>query len=139
MREIDVAMAVIRQDDKFYLQLRSSKEELGAAGLVGCFGGQVDTDEPAVKAVSREINEETTLESSPTDFQWIGKVRVVSDRDLIKARINADVFGISIPPGTSGKARQGELISWARDEIKENQDKLTPATRACFKYLIRII
>jgi len=139
MREIEVSMALIWQVDRCHLQRRLPRKELGAAGLVGCFGGQKRAKETPRETLARELKEETTLRYNPDSFHKVGEVSVVSDRDLQPVLVNANVFSVLLPEGTEIEAKEGQLVTWTLEQVVENQSELTPATEACFKEILGVI
>src|SRR3990172_2388267 len=130
MRPMEVSMAFLCQIDKYHFQLRTGPETLGALGKIGCFGGQIRKNETAKEAVSREIAEETNVAAMPENFHFLGTVDVISDRDDQEVAISAWVFKLLLPIGSDVQAEQGELITFGVENIRDNLDQLTPATRA---------
>lgn len=57
MREVHIAMCLIRQEDHYLLQHRLGDAMIGAAGLIGCFGGKIEDNETPEQAVCRELYE----------------------------------------------------------------------------------
>ena len=132
MREMDISMAMICQIDSFHLQRRNGPKRIGAAGLVGCFGGKVEQGETPKEVIIREIPEETSISIVSGDTRQIDSFSVESDFQHQPIKINATVFEIILPYGTEVVAKEGELVSWTPKEIKEHESQLTPATREFF-------
>lgn len=132
MREFHVAMAFLRQVDKYHFQKRVGPYISGALGKIGCFGGQIEDDETFNEAVSREVKEETGLLFLPNQFHYWGQVNVISDRDNARIKTKAEVFDILLPPDTQIEALHGELVTVSVDDLKKDKqlNKFTPATRA---------
>jgi 8-oxo-dGTP pyrophosphatase MutT (NUDIX family) len=133
IQEINVAMAVICRIDEYLLELRSAGNNNGAIGLIGCFGGIIETGEQANVAVAREIKEELGVAFKPEDYKAIGAVDVESDRDGEEVRIHSEVFEILLPYDFEVKSLKGNLVRMKLGEIDKKRDKLTPATRAAFE------
>ena len=136
MREINVAMAFLCQIDRYHFQLRTGPETIGAVGLIGCFGGRINSGETADEAVSREVAEETNISAMPDSFHFLGSVNVVSDRDQEDVAIRAKVFKILLPLQAHVVARQGALVTLHANELIPQIDKFTPATRAAIEELL---
>lgn len=57
-----VAAIIINEDKKVLLQLRDDKENIFFANHWGCFGGAIEPEEGAEKALIRELHEEIGIE-----------------------------------------------------------------------------
>ena len=133
MRHIEVSIGFIEQSGAYLLQRRSSDQSLGAAGLIGAFGGTVEVGETSLEAVCREVSEETSLKPSAEDFKHLGPVTVISDRDHVQVQVNAEAYLWTIPDETEVVAYDGELVCITRVEADTNPDLLTPATKEVFR------
>jgi 8-oxo-dGTP pyrophosphatase MutT (NUDIX family) len=133
MRELSISMAMINQVDLYHLQRRNGSKAIGAAGLVGCFGGKVEDNESAKEAIARELPEETNLTISLADLRQLESFDVESDHQLEPVRVHVKVFEVLLPYGQKVVAKEGELVSWDTEEIKANEAELTPATKEFFK------
>lgn len=133
MREIEVSIGFIQQNDTYLLQRRVGDRSKGASGLIGAFGGQVEQQESPLEAVCRELREETSLSPSTEDFKYLGDVEVISDRDHNPVKIMAHAFSLVVDPKTSVKALEGEIVRYSREEAGQESEGLTPATRAAFE------
>lgn len=138
MREINIAMAVIEQEGVYHLQLRNGDKRIGAAGLIGCFGGKIETGETAIDAVCRELAEETNLYFSKEQVNELGFVHVRSDHNLEEVQVNACAFLVKLNAGTQVIAKEGHLISLRKNELRKNIKKMTPGTQACFEKFIEL-
>ena len=75
---IKSAKGIITFKDRYFLQLRDNKKNIFFPNYWGLFGGRVDSNELQIKAVKREIKEETNLNIKVTreilkiDFNMIG-------------------------------------------------------------------
>lgn len=136
MKRLDVSICLIEQNGAYILQRRKAEPTKGASGLIGAFGGKIEFGESPVEAICRELSEETSLRPSTENFDFIGHVDVISDRDLKRVQIIANVFKITIPDAVTIVAIEGELVRMVHNEALENRSELTPATRAVFEQLI---
>ncbi|HSX31569.1 MAG TPA: NUDIX domain-containing protein [Candidatus Saccharimonadales bacterium] len=134
---VQIAIAILRQGNLYLLQQRSGEAEIGAAGLAGWFGGKIDGAEGALRAIVREIGEETNLLLAPESFRYMGTVEVDSDMKLQPVRIVAQVFAADVPSGKTVLAKEGALVAMTREEMHANLHTLTPATRAAIERLMR--
>ena len=130
-------MGLIKQGDSYALQLRNGKNQAGGLGLIGCFGGQIEEGETPEEALVREVAEESNLSQSIKDLEYIGEVRVESERQDQPITVRSQIYLIKISPKTRIHAREGELVTMTEKEVRANLDKITPATRACFEQLIK--
>jgi 8-oxo-dGTP pyrophosphatase MutT (NUDIX family) len=133
MREVNIAMALITQLGTYHLQRRTGPKEIGAAGLVGCFGGKIDDGESAKEAIARELPEETNITVEPENLKWLENFSVRSDHQNELVKVNVNVYGVLLPHGFKVSAKEGELVSWKQGEIIANENTLTPATKEFFK------
>jgi 8-oxo-dGTP pyrophosphatase MutT (NUDIX family) len=137
VRHLAIGIGLILQGDTYLLQLRGDNPAIGAAGLIGAFGGKIEPQETPAEAVCRELCEETSLIAlAAKDLEGIGIVEVVSDHRLETVNVHATVFLLSIKEGLEIVAKEGALVKMTKDEIRTSRDQLTPATRACFDKLI---
>ncbi|MFO0920663.1 MAG: NUDIX domain-containing protein [Candidatus Saccharimonadales bacterium] len=133
MRELNIAMCVLEQEDLLLFQLRCSEPRLGAAGLFGCFGGKVEPGETPAQAAVRELGEETNLALEPADLRMIGDVSVESDRDNEPVKVFSTVFHKTLQRIDIVEAKEGSLYKIHKDRVGEYYDRMTPATRALFE------
>jgi len=138
-----ISIGIIRQNNQFVLQRRPQEARIGAAGLIGCFGGQIkldtDTNEPletAQEAVAREVAEETTLTTLPAEWVELGFVEVDSDRDLKPIRIHATVFENRLAEDEEIYAIEGTLVRMSKRELLASPDQISPATIEAFRKYI---
>src|SRR3990167_10012229 len=110
MREIEIAMAMICQVDNYHLQFRDGHRKIGAAGLVGWFGGKINLGEDPRETIARELSEETSLAFHPERFRHIDSISVVSDHNLEPVQIRAQVFEILLPLKPQVDAKEGQLV-----------------------------
>lgn len=137
MEQVEVSIVFIRQGDTYLLQRRPNIDNIGAAGLIGAFGGRVERGESAVEAVSRELSEETSLELSTDNFNYLGIVEVVAYRQHLPMKVTANVFETTLQPDMVVTAKEGDLVRLTRREAKNRSSQLTPATRTAFERLIK--
>lgn len=129
---MDVSICLISQGDTYILQRRADNAAKGAAGLIGAFGGKIETGESPVEAVCRELSEETSLRPTTDDFDYLGKVEVISDRDHRPVLIMASVFRLLLPPHVGVVASEGNVVNIAKSETITLASEMTPATKAAF-------
>ena len=133
MLKMEVAMAMLCQIDKYHLQLRDGDKKIGAVGMIGFFGGKVESGEEPRTTISRELAEETNLKLSAESFRYLDSVLVLSDYKLKPVQVKAKVFEVLLPFGIVVEAKEGQLVTWTQEEILENLNQLTPATNAFFE------
>ncbi|MGH7157281.1 MAG: NUDIX domain-containing protein [Candidatus Saccharimonadales bacterium] len=136
MENYRIVMTLIEQGDNYVLQRRDSNPNIGAAGLVGCFGGKIETGEAPKAAAAREVSEETSLKPNPVDLEFVGEVDVVSDRNGQPIQVNSQVFRLTVDPDTKIEATDGQRIIYAKDGAESHLSEMTPATRATFQDFI---
>ncbi len=136
MHELKISLGLIKQNEAYLLQRRRADPKLGAAGLIGAFGGKIEPGESSRAVAAREVGEETSLQLSLHDFKYLGKVEVLSDRNLEEVKIIAQVYQTIIANTFEVIAREGELVSMTLTEVHQNISELTSATKALFKELI---
>lgn len=129
-------MTVIEQEDTYILQLRDNIVAKGGAGLIGCFGGQIEANETPRAAAVRELGEETTLQLKSNTLQALGTVMVVSDRDNQPVRVHADIFHVEVDSSVSIQAKEGRLVYLEKGEVAQRLRDMTTGTRAAFTQLI---
>ncbi|MGC1176745.1 MAG: NUDIX domain-containing protein [Candidatus Saccharimonadales bacterium] len=143
MRELEIAIGLIEQDDEYVLQRRDNRSRIGAAGLIGCFGGQIKTKpddtlaETPAEAVARELAEETNLVTAPEQWERLGHVSVTSDRDHETVKIEAEIFRYRLETGFVMVASDGQVIRIKQRAVHEKTPELASATKAVFEELIR--
>ena len=129
-KKISIAMAALKQGDSYLLQLRGYDPHIGAAGLIGFFGGKLEAGETPLMAVCREIGEETSLVLDPAQGTELGVVEVSSDMYNQMIEVHATVFQFSVDEAIQVVAKEGELVSMTRQALTGQTDRLTPATKA---------
>ncbi len=130
-------MGVIRQSGGFVFQQRENKPEKGAAGLIGCFGGQINTGETPHAALVREFAEETSLDLTQSyTISELGKINVLSDRNLKVIQLHAIVFDILVPSANKFIAKEGKIVRMSIIDMPDKFDSMTPATKEIVKKFI---
>jgi 8-oxo-dGTP pyrophosphatase MutT (NUDIX family) len=129
MRELEIVLGLIQQEDNFIFQRRVNVQRNGAAGLIGCFGGQIEKGETQAEAVAREIGEETTLVTSPDDWEQLTDIEVISDRDNKQVKIFGTAFSYTLPPGQKIQAKEGDLVVMTKKQCADSELPFTPATK----------
>lgn len=133
MRKVVIAMSLIEQGGNYLLQLRAGDPKIGAVGLIGCYGGQIEDGEQPLQTVCRELAEETTLTPALEDFEEVGLIRVISDHNLEPVKIKAHLFRIAISEDVRIGSNDGVLVSFTMNEAGQRLNEMTPATRAAFE------
>jgi len=136
MRQLDIGLGLICQEGAYLLQRRRSDPKIGAAGLIGVFGGKVESGETALEATCRELGEETNLVLSPEEFTHLGEVEILSDHQLEPVQVHATVYCVTVSKMKVVKAKEGTLVLLTKQEALAKSDELSAATRACFEQLI---
>ena len=136
MERMEVSIGFIKQGEAYLLQLRPNVSTIGAAGLIGAFGGRIEPGESPVEAVCRELGEETSLKPSTEDFSYLGTVEVTAYRQQQPLHITANVFRTAAEPTEKIVAFDGEVVRMTRQQAAEQADRLTPATRAAFEQFL---
>ena len=126
-------MATLKQGDSYLLQQRGYDPNIGAAGLIGFFGGKIEQDESPLAAVCREISEETTLVLDADRGRYLGSVVVPSDMYKQPIEVHASVFGFNVDPVIRAVAKEGDMITMSAEELRAADARLTPATLAWLK------
>ena len=133
---MEVSIGFIKQGETYLLQLRPNVPTIGAAGLIGAFGGRIEPGESPVEAVCRELREETSLTPSTEDFSYLGTVEVTAHKQEQPLQVSANVFRIGIAPTENVIAVDGEVVRMTKEQADEHIDRLTPATRAAFEQFL---
>lgn len=92
MRQVNIAIGLIQQGDKYLLQLRDGEAKIGGAGLIGCFGGKIDKSEDPLDTFCREVFEELGLKPNPVEVKTLGQIEVESDHNLEPVKVKGHVF-----------------------------------------------
>lgn len=136
MENLRVSIGIIEQGGEYFLQRRGNNPVIGAAGLIGAFGGKIEPNEKPIEAVCREIAEETSLTPEMDDFIYLGNVEVISDIRNLPIKIDAHVYQLTIDLDLEVIAREGEVVRLTAIEVLERSELLTPATKAAFEQFI---
>lgn len=133
MREMTIVFCLIEQDGKWHLQLRDGDPKIGAAGLIGGFGGKIEPNEDPLEAICRELNEETSLTPTTDQMTKLGLVEVVSDHQLEPVKVLAHTYHLLLESGMEVFASEGQLVTLLKSETHKHLHRMTPGTRACFE------
>lgn len=136
MRQLNIALCLIEQEGRYLMQLRDGDPKIGGAGLIGCFGGKIEDGEAPHIAACRELSEETTHSADPEHLTYLGEVNVMSDHKLEPVQVRAHIHKLVIDATAEIKAIEGKLVTMTLEEVKENLQRLTTGTRACFEKLV---
>ncbi len=133
MRELSISIGVVRQGHRYVLQRRANDPRIGAAGLIGAFGGKIEPGETAEMAVSRELSEETTLGLGDMTYRHAMKYDVVSDDKQEVVKVHVEVFDVSVRETVEIRAKEGAIVYLEKEDIPATLDSMTPATRYYFE------
>jgi 8-oxo-dGTP pyrophosphatase MutT (NUDIX family) len=136
MRHLNIAMGLLKQGDRYLLQLRNGSNQTGKLQFIGCFGGQIEPGEAALQAACREVAEESTFVPNPSAAHLLGEVNVHSERHNQPITVTATIYQFDIPHDQIVEAKEGELVTMTKAEVYQNLHRLTPGTKACFKELL---
>ena len=138
MRDMTIALGLVERGDSYLLQLRPQNRRIGAAGLIGCFGGKIEQGETPQHAAWRELAEETTINVSEQDYVELGEVNVISDNNFQTIKVKGHLYKVTIDPSISIEAKpgHGEVVSIQKDDIPARLDEMTPGTRASFEQYV---
>lgn len=136
MRRLEICLGLLQQNGTYLLQRRGDDPRIGAAGLIGAFGGKIEAGESPNEAVARELGEETSIATFPERFTYIGQIEVASDHQLEPVMISAHVFQLVLADGVRVTTDEGELVRLTKENALRDKHLLTPATKALFEELI---
>ncbi|HSX53509.1 MAG TPA: NUDIX domain-containing protein [Patescibacteria group bacterium] len=136
MLELKIAITLIEQGNNFVLQQRDNAKHKGAAGMIGCFGGQLEGQETSQEAALRELTEETSLKPNIDELERIGKLEVNSDKDEATVRVKVDAFRLMVDDNVRIEAVDGSLVVLPTEQAASYVPQMTPATQALFKEFI---
>lgn len=136
MRSLEVSICVIKQGDTYLLQQRDANPSIGAAGLIGAFGGKIEHGETPLAAACRELGEETSLAPVEAELTLLGNYTVVSDYKLEPVSVNISAFQVVIDTAVEVTALEGDVVALTLSEAIHSLDAMTPATRTCFETII---
>lgn len=98
---IEIAVALLKTKDGKYVFQRRTKDAPVSAGLLSFFGGHMEVGEEAREAVTRELNEETSLGLGKDDFKHLKTETFINPElkkhikfSLFVAKIKDDKFDI---------------------------------------------
>lgn len=133
MKTIRIAIAAIKQGDKFHYQLRNHKTSTGGTNLIGYFGGVIEDGEEPLAAIIRELSEETSLSPKPDELTFLGTVEVESDYHKEMVRVETHMFSTVLDDSVQFAIKEGDLVSLTKEESANKIDTMAPATAATFK------
>ncbi len=139
MREIEIAIGLLEQGDRYVLQRRAESLRLGASGLIGCFGGQIEDGEEPENAVVRELAEETNLQTRLRDWESLGELDAISDRDNEPVKIHAHAFRCTLSEKLTLHVVDGEPVFVPQNKVGDYEAQLTPATHTLFEEKLGVI
>lgn len=141
MKTLEVSMIIIKRGESFILQRRPVDPNIGASGLIGCFGGKKELNETDEEAAYRELLEELDIQTDHRQIKLerIDTVSVESDYRQSSIIVRAAIFSLNLNSNVTVRTKEGDLVELTLAEIKQSLSSLTPATREAFKNLIRSI
>lgn len=139
MKTLEVSMTIIKRGDTFVLQRRQVDPNIGASGLIGCFGGKIEQGETAEDAAYRELFEELDIQTDHDSIKLkhIDDITVESDYQMSSITANVAVFYLEIANDVTLQAKEGDIEELTLEEVKRDVHLFSPATREAFKNLIR--
>lgn len=139
MNTLEVSMVIIKRGESFILQRRPVDPNIGASGLIGCFGGKKEQNETDEDAAYRELFEELDIQmdQNSVKLEHIDDLTVESDYQQSIVAVKAAIFKLDTKEDTVLTAKEGELVELTLGEIKQQLKSFSPATREAFKNLIR--
>jgi len=137
MRELHIALGLLKQGETYLLQHRVHKDSSGGTGLIGCFGGKIE-DEEDIAAACREVAEETNdqYRPRPDDATLLGEFDVTSDYRGQPTRVYGTAFLFELEPSVQIEKVEGELVRVTKEELLGLRDRLTPGTLAVVDQLL---
>lgn len=141
MNTLEVSMVIIKRGESFILQRRPIDPNIGASGLIGCFGGKKEQNETEEDAAYRELFEELDIrmDKDSVRLEHIDDLTVESDYRQSLVTVKAAIFKLDIEKDIVLTAKEGELVEFTLEEIKQEMRSFSPATREAFKNLTRSI
>jgi len=137
MQCLYVAIVFLAKDGTYLLQLRDADPRKGAAGLIGGFGGKIESGETALAAAHRELQEETSLRIDAERLKEMGMVTAVSDYKRKPVEVHITAFLLPLHSGETVTATEGSIVELSRAEALAQATTLTPGTHACFEIVIK--
>ncbi|MEM9540382.1 MAG: NUDIX hydrolase [Cyanobacteria bacterium P01_E01_bin.42] len=121
---IEVAIAILYQDEYFLMQLRDDIPNIAAPGCWGFFGGHLDPGETPEEALLRELVEEIDYKftETPLKFGQYPSDRVI--RHVFAVPLQVPLSHLELKEGwdfalvTAEEIRQGERFSEIADSVR---------------------
>ena len=82
--EIQSAHAILLLHDKYILQLRDNKPTIAAPGQWSLFGGMKRMGETPLEAISREIQEELSIQPAEFHYLWFTDYFAAFETEVIR-------------------------------------------------------
>ncbi|HLO83420.1 MAG TPA: NUDIX hydrolase [Nostocaceae cyanobacterium] len=118
-----VAIAILTQNDKFFMQLRDNIPNIAAPGCWGLFGGHLEAGETPETALQREVLEEISYQlPSFTKFGVYPDERAI--RHVFHAPLKVDIQELVLKEGwdmgllTTEDIRRGNCYSANAGEVR---------------------
>lgn len=129
MREVHVAVAVVRRGDRVLIARRP--DDVHQGGLLEFPGGKVEPHETVQQALGRELEEETGLQVDPDDLEPVIGIR----HDYGDKRVFLDVWQTETATGEA-EGREGQPVSWL--PLAELKDEDFPAANRAIIRALRL-
>ncbi|MBD2439079.1 NUDIX hydrolase [Nostoc sp. FACHB-110] len=120
---VEVAIAILYQDNKYLMQLRDNIPTIAAAGCWGLFGGHIEPGETPKIAVKREVQEEIGYDLPEfTEFGYYPDQKVI--RHVFQAPLLVDLNQLVLNEGwdmgllTAEDIRSGGCYSAIAGEVR---------------------
>jgi len=120
---VEVAIAILYQDNKYLMQLRDNIPTIAAAGCWGLFGGHIEPGETPEIAVKREVMEEIGYDLPEfAEFGCYPDEKVI--RHVFQAPLLVDINQLVLNEGwdmgllTPEDIRRGGCYSAIADEVR---------------------
>ena len=81
---VQSAHAILLLDNKYILQLRETKPDIAAPGQWSLFGGMKKTGETPLEAISREIQEELSIQPAGFHYLWFTDYFAAFEAEVIR-------------------------------------------------------
>jgi len=128
-----VAISALIRDNKILLIKRAKGDYIG---LLGMPGGKIEQNEHASDAATREILEETGIESDVKKFMGIISEHLIENNEMLKHFL---LFLFELDPKTTKIAEDPSgKVEWVDlDEVKDMKDEIIPSDFEIIERMIK--